>query len=85
MSKLTRIIEIADISGSDEIEVWTDTIRAKGTLFKDPRRVEKGIVTLKNAEVKPLLGEGTNSQLLYEWLNIFEDHITSFTIYKVEA
>ncbi len=82
MSKLRKIIEIAEMTGSDEIEVWTDSFKVMGTLFKDSERIEKGIVSIKNPIISPLLIENECTDSAYDWLNLFEDQIIAFTIVK---
>ncbi|HSA07590.1 MAG TPA: hypothetical protein P5556_10485 [Candidatus Gastranaerophilales bacterium] len=82
MSKLKKIIEIAEQANSEEIEVWTNTFKAMGTVLKDENRIAKGIVSLKNAIVSPLFIENECTDTSYEWLNIFEDQVIAFTIVK---
>lgn len=82
MSKLKKIIEIAEQAGSEEIEVWTDSFKAMGTLLKDKDRVEKGIVSMKNPIISPLFIENECTDTVYDWLNLFEDQIIGFTIVK---
>lgn len=82
MSKLNKIIEIAEMSGSEEIEIWTNSFKAMGTLFKDKSRIEKGIVSLQNPIVSPLFVEDVCADTKYDWLNIFEEQVIAFTIVK---
>ncbi len=82
MSKLKKIIEIAEQAGSEEIEIWTNSFKAMGTLLKDKDRIEKGIVSIKNPIVSPLFIENECTDSAYDWLNLFEDQIIGFTIVK---
>lgn len=88
MSKLKKILEIAEKTGSKKIEVWTKTLKAEGELFNDKEKLEKGIVSLNNAYISSLVGEChcgdscTCKAGKYEWFNIFEDHIVAFTVLK---
>ena len=81
-TKLTKIIKIAEEAGSDEIEIWTNSFKAMGTLFKEEERVEKGIISIKNPIITPLFKENENEDSPYDWLNIFEDQVIAFTIVK---
>jgi hypothetical protein len=86
MSKLDKVIEIAEKAGSQKIEIWTASFKAEGTLHKE--KVEKGIVSLENAVVSSLIGvcncgdDCTCKGNQYEWFNLFEDQITGFSIIK---
>ncbi len=82
MSKLSKIIEIAEQAGSEEIEVWTNSFKAMGTLLKDKNRVEKGIISLQNPIVSPLFIENECTDSAYDWLNLFEEQVIGFTIVK---
>lgn len=82
MSKLEKIIEIAEQSGSVEVEVWTNSFKAMGTLLKDKDRIEKGIVSIQNPIVSPLFIECDATDSAYDWLNIFEDQIIAFTLVR---
>jgi len=82
MSKLKKIIEIAEQAGSTEVEIWTNSFKAMGTLLKDKDRIESGIISLQNPIVSPLLVECECTDSMYDWLNIFEEQIIAFTVVK---
>lgn len=82
MTKLEKIIEIAEKTGSDEVEVWTNSFKAMGTLFKDKDRIAKGIISIQNPIVSPLFIECDKTDSTYDWLNIFEDQIIAFTVVR---
>lgn len=82
MSKVSKIIEIADQAKSTQVEIWTSSFKVMGTLFKDKDRLEKGIVSIQNPIVSPLLVECECTDSMYDWLNIFEDQIIAFTVVK---
>lgn len=81
--KLKKMIEIADQAGnSSEIEIWTSTFKARGTLLKDANKAVEGIVSLINARMIPTFteSEGPLDIVVHNWLNIFEDEIIAFTV-----
>lgn len=86
MSELKKILEIAEKAGSKKIEIWTSSLKIEGELFDDREKIEKGVVSLKNAVISSLAGEcncGDNCTCKtgkYDWFNIFEDRIIAFTI-----
>jgi len=82
--KLENIIEISQQANSDDIEIWTSNFKARGKLFKDQLKTFNGIVTLKDAKICSLFEECSckETSIAYEWFNIFEDKIISFTVYK---
>lgn len=82
MAKLEQIIKIAEEAGSQEVEIWTNSFKAMGTLYKDQNRLEKGIISLKNPIVSPLFIESEFADTQYDWLNIFQDQIIAFTVVK---
>lgn len=82
MSKLQKIIDIAELTGSEEVEVWTNSFKVMGTLLKDKSRIEKGIISIQNPIISPHLIENECTDTAYDWLNIFEDQIIAFTIVK---
>ncbi len=83
MSKrLEKIIKIAEEAGSEEIEIWTNSFKAMGTLFKDKERIEKGIVSIQNPIISPLFVENECTDTTYDWLNVFEDQVIAFTVVK---
>jgi len=82
MTKLEKIIEIADQAASTQIEVWTNSFKVMGTLLRDKSRIEKGIISLENPIISPLLVECEGTDSMYDWLNIFEDQVIAFTILK---
>lgn len=81
-NKLEKIIKIAEETGSEEIEVWTNSFKAMGTIFKDKERIEKGIISLQNPIVSPLFIEDECADSTYDWLNIFEEQVIAFTVVK---
>lgn len=81
-TKVEKIIKIAECTGSSKIEVWTTSFKVEGTLLTDEDKIAKGIVSIINPIIHPLLGNEVESELKYEWLNIFEDEIIAFTIVK---
>lgn len=81
-NKIKKIFKIAEDAGSTEIEVWTNSFKAMGTLLKDEERIEKGIVSLKNPIISPLFIENECTDSTYDWLNIFEDQIIAFTVVR---
>lgn len=81
-NKLEKLIKIAEETGSEEIEIWTNSFKAMGTLFKDKDRIEKGVVSIKNPIVSPLFVESECADTTYDWLNIFEDQVIAFTVVR---
>ena len=81
-TKVDRIIKIAEFASSKKIEVWTTSFKVVGTLLTDEDKIAKGIVTIINPIIHPLLGNEVESELKYEWLNIFEDEIIAFSIVR---
>lgn len=82
MTKLEKIIEIAEQAGSNEVEVWTNSFKAMGILLKDKDRIAKGIISIQNPIVSPLFIESAITDSAYDWLNVFEDQIIAFTVVK---
>lgn len=80
--KLKKLIEIADhANNSDLIEIWTHSYVAKGNIIKD--KPVEGIISLNNAEVYPLFCDcEPECKIHRDWLNIYEDHIISFTVVR---
>lgn len=81
MSKLTKIIEISELTNSDKISIWTNSFKVSGKLYKDKEKLEKGIVSIESPSIKPFL-PGCEPESTHDWLNIFEDQIIAFTIIK---
>lgn len=81
-SKLEKILEIAEQADSNQIEIWTDSFKVMGTLFKDKERIANGIISLENPIISPLLVECECTDSMYDWLNVFEDQIIAFTVVK---
>lgn len=81
-NKVEKIIKIAEDAGSEEIEIWTNSFKAMGTLFKDKERIEKGIISLKNPIISPLFIENECTDSAYDWLNVFEEQIIAFTVVR---
>lgn len=81
-NKIDQIIKIAEEAGSREIEIWTNSFKAMGTVFVDKGRIEKGIISIQNPIISPLFIEDERTDSVYDWLNIFEDQVIAFTIVK---
>lgn len=83
--KLKKIIEIAnDANHSNEVEIWTNSFRARGIIVKEPGRTVDGIISLADARIIPFITDIENSVdiILHNWLNIFEDQIIAFTVLR---
>ena len=90
-SKLEKIIKIVEQAGATKVTVWTESFKATGTVVKEESKIVKDIVTLKGVTVSSLFYEYENEEseeevfeelAHYDWLNIFEDKIISFTAVK---
>jgi len=83
--KLKKVVDITNKANSDEIEVWTETFRAKGKLCKDAEKLVEGIVSLENVKLYSYLEVyecESEDYFEYDWLNIFEDKIIAFVAFK---
>lgn len=89
--KLDSIIEIANKADhSDKIEVWTKSFVASGTLIKDYDKITEGVLSLKDVSLDTFIEECTcgnascncGEGVQRDWLNIFEDKIIGFTLFK---
>ncbi len=82
--KLNKVLNISDQANhSEDIEVWTNTFKVKGKLFKDKKKAIKGVITLQNASVCSHYGDcNCSDNMTHEWINIFEDKIIAFTLFQ---
>lgn len=81
--RLQKVINISEHAHSSQVEIWTNTFKATGSLFKRDNEIVEGVVTLKNAKVYPIFNEDSKcscTSVEREWLNIFEDKIIAFTV-----
>ena len=88
MNKTEKIMEIAkEADDSDRIIVFTTSFKVVGKLLKKSDMISRGILTLTNATVCNALEnfECSFSHHIYDWLNIFEEQITAFSITTEEC
>ncbi len=79
--KQRKIIEISNQANTDEIELWTNSFKARGILLKDLVKATEGVVTLINARIIPIFSDSgcVNEVIVQDWLNVFEEQIIAFT------
>lgn len=84
--KFSKMLTISERSeGSDQVEVWTQSYIVRGHMLKDKTKAIEGVVTLTDANIMPVFcecGDSHEPKIHRDWINIFEEHIISFTIYK---
>lgn len=82
------ILKLAELADAEMIVIYTEAFKVYGKLLKDRKKIEREIVTLLDATVCDHFdscecGCGCNpdkEKILYEWFNIPDKKIISFSI-----
>lgn len=80
------IIKLANLAEADKVVVFTNAFKVFGTLLKDKSKTEKEIVTLFDVTICNYFEDCecgcscASSNINYEWFNIPEDKVVSFSI-----